>query len=77
MVSTNTNIRFLTALPSDLTLAKSLPLLLNKYRTVIRENLGEHHDLLEGSWISQVTLRGCLIGRDEVLAEVLTDGCEI
>lgn len=36
MVSTNTNIRFLTALPSEITIAKSLPIFLNKYRTVIR-----------------------------------------
>ena len=35
IVSTNTNIRFLTALPNDLSIEGALPFLLNRYKSVI------------------------------------------
>ena len=47
-VNTNTNIRFLTALPADCSINRALPLLLNKYRTVVAETFGHHHALLRG-----------------------------
>ena len=47
-VLTNTNVRFLTSLPSSSSLRKALPLLLSTYRAVVSENLGNDHELLEG-----------------------------
>ena len=47
-VLTNTNVRFLTSLPSSSSVRKALPLLLNTYRAVVSENLGNDHELLEG-----------------------------
>lgn len=77
VVSTSTNIRFITALPAELTIAKALPLLLNKYKAVVRENLGDHHELLENNWISQITAGGCLISREEVVGELFDNNSEI
>lgn len=77
IVNTSNNIRFLTALPAELTIAKALPQLLSKYKAVVRDNLGENHELLEGNWISRVTVQGCLVGREETLGDVVGDGSEI
>jgi hypothetical protein len=35
IISTNTNIRFLTALPAAFTIDRALPLILSRYQTVV------------------------------------------
>ena len=64
VVNTNTNIRYLTAIPANYTIERTIPLLIHKYKTVISENMGSDHDLLEGSNILQITKKGCLIAKD-------------
>jgi hypothetical protein len=35
VINTNKNVRFIVALPSDLTIQKSIPLILKKYKSVV------------------------------------------
>ena len=76
-VTTSSNIRFLTALPSDHSIRRSLPLLFNKYKAVVSENLGQDHHLLRAEAISSLTKKGCLIARDELVGDVFSDNDEI
>jgi len=76
-VLTSTNVRFLTSLPSTCSVQKALPLLLAKYRAVVSENLGDDHELLQCEFISSLTKKGCLIARDEVVGDILSDNDEI
>ena len=77
IVTTNTNIRFLTTLPADHSIQKALPILLSKYRTVVNENLGKDHELVKSQSIVSLTKKGCLIARDELIGEVFADNDEI
>ncbi len=77
VVNTNTNVRFLTALPADITFREALPVVLSKYKTVVSENIANNQELLQSPWITELTLKGCLIGREEVLGEVLGDGDQL
>jgi hypothetical protein len=77
VVSTSTSIRFITVVPGELTIAKALPVIMSKYKAVVRENLGDHHELLEGNWISQITAGGCLISREEVVGEIFDNNNEV
>ena len=77
IVTTNTNIRFLTALPADHSIQKALPILLSRYRTVVSENLGKDHELIKSQSIVSLTKKGCLIARDELIGEVFADNDEI
>ena len=76
-VTTNTNMRFLTAVPAELTIEQSLPLLLRRYQRVIVENMGEEHALLRSQSISNLTRKGCLVARDELIGDVFVDNDEI
>ena len=67
IVTTNTNVRYLTAAPANYTVKRVLPLLFEKYRTVIAENMGADHALLRGKSILHLTRKGCLVATDEVV----------
>jgi len=75
-VTTSSNIRFLTAIPSDHSIRRALPLLFSKYKAVVSENLG-HDPLLRAEAISGLTKMGCLIARDELVGDVFSDNDEI
>jgi hypothetical protein len=77
IVSTNSNIRFITVLPVDITIEKSLPILCNRYRAVLAENLTKDHILPKGKSILQLTKKGCLIARDEFIGDVFVNDDEI
>ena len=76
-VSTNTNVRFLTVLPSNSTIGGALPRLFSTYRTVVEENMGKDHALLQGQSLLHLTKKGCLVARDELIGQVFCDGDEI
>lgn len=76
-VMTNTNIRFITVLPSSYSISRALPLLFDKYRAVVSENLGQDNHLLQCESISNLTKKGCLIARDEIVADVLSENDEV
>lgn len=76
-VTASTNVRFLTALPADHSVRRALPLLLNKYKAVVSENLGHDHSLLQAGAISSLTKKGCLIARDELVGDVFSNDDEI
>ena len=77
IITTNTNIRFLTTLPADHSIQKALPILLSKYKTVVNENLGKDHKLIGSQSIASLTKEGCLIARDELIGDVFADNDEI
>jgi len=77
IISTNTNIRFLTALPAAFTIERAFPLILSRYQTVVAENLEKDHALIRGQEIFSLTKKGCLVARDEVIGEVFSDNDEI
>ena len=76
-VTTSSNVRFLTALPNDHSIRRALPLLFNKYKAVVSENLGQDHPLLQAEAISGLTKKGCLIARDELVGDVFSDNDEV
>ena len=77
VVSTSSNFRFLTALPADISIRAALPALLGKYKAVVSENIGAGSGLIDGIRVEQITKGGCLIGRDEILGDVLADNDEV
>ena len=64
IVATNTNVRYLTAVPAHYTIERPLPLLFERYKAVISENMGPNHALLRDHKIFKLTKKGCLIARD-------------
>lgn len=52
---TNTKIRFIASLPSDLTIQKALPIILKKYKSVVAENYADKPELLNVNTVAHVT----------------------
>ena len=47
-VTTNTNIRFVAALPPNITIAEAFKHLFQQYRTVVIEHISKNSELLQG-----------------------------